>query len=69
MSDPEIRRRRRFAFAVAAVLAAAPWLWFQALDWFFPFPWENLQRPPAVVVADRHGQPLRFFLPADDRWR
>jgi penicillin-binding protein 1C len=22
-----------------------------------------------VVVTDRHGQPLRFFLPADQRWR
>jgi len=52
-----------------AILLAAPYLWFQALNLAFPFPWANLQRPPAVVVADRHGQPLRFFLPADERWR
>ena len=66
---PGVRARRGAALAVAAVLAASPWLWFQALDRLFPFPWESLQRPAAVVVADRHGQPLRFFLPADDRWR
>src|SRR5215217_7383969 len=29
----------------------------------------KLQRPPGVVVMDRHGEPLRFFLPADERWR
>ncbi|MFL6237307.1 MAG: penicillin-binding protein 1C, partial [Thermoanaerobaculia bacterium] len=29
----------------------------------------RLQRPPAVVVTDRQGEPLRFFLPADQRWR
>jgi penicillin-binding protein 1C len=52
-----------------AILLASPWLWFRTLDWLFPFPWERLQRPPAVVVADRQGQPLRFFLPADQRWR
>ncbi|HEX9945187.1 MAG TPA: transglycosylase domain-containing protein, partial [Thermoanaerobaculia bacterium] len=46
-----------------------PLLLFSILDLVFPFPWENLQRPPAVVVMDRHGEPLRFFLPADDRWR
>jgi len=66
----EIFRRRRFALGIAsAILLAAPYLWFRALDWLFPFPWEKLQRPPAVVVLDRHGQPLRFFLPADERWR
>jgi len=53
----------------AALLLAAPWLWFWTLSLLFPFPWGNLQRPPAVVVTDRHGQPLRFFLPADQRWR
>ncbi len=62
--------RRRWAIGLAlAVLLAAPYLWFRALDFVFPFPWENLQRPPAVVVMDRHGEPLRFFLPADERWR
>src|SRR5436309_1336357 len=62
--------RRRWALALAAaVLLAAPWLWLTALDLLFPFPWERLQRPPAVVVTDRQGEPLRFFLPADQRWR
>src|SRR3954471_7720978 len=62
------RRRRALALA-AAILLAAPWLWLTALDLLFPFPWEKLQRPPAVVVTDRQGEPLRFFLPADQRWR
>src|SRR3954467_10866768 len=62
--------RRRWAIVIAVtILLAAPWLWLTALDLLFPFPWESLQRPPAVVVTDRHGQPLRFFLPADERWR
>jgi penicillin-binding protein 1C len=68
--DSGIRLRRRLALGLGlAILAAAPYLWFRALDLVFPFPWEKLQRPPAVVVSDRHGQPLRFFLPADERWR
>src|SRR3954453_17969457 len=62
------RRRRALALA-AAILLASPWLWLAALDLLFPFPWERLQRPPAVVVTDRQGEPLRFFLPADQRWR
>src|SRR4051794_22811044 len=62
------RRRRALALA-AAILLAAPWLWRTALDLLFPFPWEKRQRPPAVVVTDRQGEPLRFFLPADQRWR
>lgn len=63
-------RRRRMALAFAgAVLLAAPLLWFAFLDLVFPFPWENLHRPPAVVVEDRMGEALRFFLPADQRWR
>jgi penicillin-binding protein 1C len=67
--DPRIPRRRLALGIALSILLAAPYLWFRTLDWLFPFPWENLQRPPAVVVADRHGEPLRFFLPADERWR
>src|SRR3954451_24341677 len=64
------RHRRRIALGITAVvLLASPYVWFRALDLLFPFPWEKLQRPPAVVVADREGVPLRFFLPADQRWR
>lgn len=64
-----VRIRRRTAIVVALTIALAPWLWFFALNLAFPFPWESLERPPAVVVLDRSGAPLRFFLPADDRWR
>ncbi|HYG63898.1 MAG TPA: penicillin-binding protein 1C, partial [Thermoanaerobaculia bacterium] len=48
---------------------ASPFLLFLLLDLLFPFPWEALEKPPAVVVLDRQGEPLRFFLPSDDRWR
>jgi penicillin-binding protein 1C len=65
-----VRVRRLLAIGVALkILALAPFLWFFFLSWVFPFPWENLRRPPAVVVTDRTGEPLRFFLPADERWR
>src|SRR6476661_6312944 len=69
--DAQMRQhRRRIALGIAvAILLASPYLWFRALDLLFPFPWEKLQRPPAVVVTDRQGEPLRFFLPADQRWR
>lgn len=65
-----LRRRRRLALSLAAaLLAVGPFCWFLLLSLLFPFPWEALERPPAVAVYDRHGAPLRFFLPADDRWR
>jgi penicillin-binding protein 1C len=61
----EVKRRR---LVIAAVLLA-PFLTFLLLNLLFPFPWEALHRPPALVVTDRTGEPLRFFLPADHRWR
>jgi penicillin-binding protein 1C len=65
-----LRARRLFAVSAAVkILLMGPFLWFFFLSWVFPFPWENLERPPAVVVTDRAGEPLRFFLPADERWR
>src|SRR5689334_13717575 len=68
-ASASLRARRRAALVVGLTLALAPWLWFLSLNLAFPFPWENLERPPAVVVMDRTGAPLRFFLPPDDRWR
>jgi penicillin-binding protein 1C len=65
-----LRRRRRLAVAAAlALVAAGPFCWFLLLDLLFPFPEAALHRPAAAVVTDRHGAPLRFFLPADERWR
>jgi penicillin-binding protein 1C len=65
-----LKKRRLFAVGAAVkILTFAPILWFFVLSWVFPFPWENLRRPPAVIVSDRTGAPLRFFLPADERWR
>ena len=62
-------RRRRAVLVALAFVAIGPFCWFLLLNALFPFPWETLQRPPAVVVTDREGEPLRFFLPADERWR
>jgi penicillin-binding protein 1C len=65
-----LKARRLFAVSAAVkILLMGPFLWFFFLSWLFPFPWENLERPPAVVVTDHAGEPLRFFLPADERWR
>jgi penicillin-binding protein 1C len=52
---------------LVGLLAAG--LGFLLLDRLFPFPLERLERPAATVVEDRHGEPLRFFLAADERWR
>ena len=38
-----------------AIAALSPFLWFAFLSWVFPFPWENLERPAAVVVTDSGG--------------
>lgn len=61
-------RLARLGIATAgALLVAAVSLWL--LDASFPFPFEKLQREPAVLVADSEGAPLRMFLPADQIWR
>ncbi|HEU4886377.1 MAG TPA: penicillin-binding protein 1C, partial [Thermoanaerobaculia bacterium] len=39
------------------------------LDRAFPFPYAKLHRPPATIVYDRTGEPLRVFLPSDDKYR
>jgi penicillin-binding protein 1C len=60
---------RRVLLLILFLLPLLPFLWLAVLNLLFPFPWETLHRPPAVVVTDRVGEPLRFFLPADQRWR
>jgi penicillin-binding protein 1C len=55
--------RRRLALAIALPLLAF------ALDRLFPFPHTKLHRPSATIVYDRDGEPLRMFLPADDKYR
>jgi penicillin-binding protein 1C len=59
-----IRARWRVALAIAIL----PLLAF-ALDHLFPFPHTKLHRPPATIVYDREGEPLRIFLPDDDKYR
>lgn len=42
---------------------------FLVLDFLFPFPQDALKRDPTVVVTDKNGKPIRFFLPGDEHWR
>lgn len=61
---------RRFLAGLAGlVMLLAPMGAFLLLDLLFPFPAELLTRPPALVVEDRDGEPLRIFLPPDGRRR
>jgi penicillin-binding protein 1C len=69
LGRPRLLRRTTLAAVILLCLLLLPFLWFAVLNLLFPFPWETLRRPPAVVVTDRAGEPLRFFLPADQRWR
>jgi penicillin-binding protein 1C len=39
------------------------------LDRLFPFPHANLRRAAATIVYDRDGEPLRIFLPPDEKYR
>src|SRR5215210_8051678 len=64
----EVGRGKRRLLVAAAFFAAPFLIWF-LLNLLFPFPWETLNRPPATVVTDHPGEPLRFFLPTDHRWR
>jgi len=51
------------------ILIASCYSSFLILDYLYPFPYEKLNRDPAVVISDRYGAPLRFFLPEDNQWR
>ena len=56
--------------AIGALAAVAAWVGaVLVLDRAFPPPLGALERPAAVAVLDGDGQPLRLFLPADDKWR
>ncbi|MCA1944825.1 MAG: penicillin-binding protein 1C [Desulfovibrio sp.] len=63
------RRVLAFGFAYAGGVLLLGWFVFWGLDRLFPFPWDALRQPPAVTVMDRHGRPLRVFLPPDGRRR
>lgn len=58
-------KRALKALAAAAGVGALLFV----LDRLFPPPLAALTREPAVVVLDAGGEPLRLFLPADERWR
>jgi len=60
-------RRRGIATPAITILALA--LLFAILDHLFPFPLDALHRPPAVVVFDRHGAPIRIVLARDQKVR
>lgn len=42
---------------------------FLVLNFLFPFPKEAIKREPAVLLTDKDGKPIRFFLPQDEQWR
>jgi len=44
-------------------------LFFLIADRLFPFPESRLRKTPATVVLDRRGEPLRIYLPADQKYR
>ncbi|HEY8021724.1 MAG TPA: transglycosylase domain-containing protein, partial [Thermoanaerobaculia bacterium] len=67
LSDLLLTRRGFFALTVLALVL--PLAGFFLLDRLFPFPAAALRRSAALAVADRAGEPLRFFLPADGRFR
>src|SRR5687768_5883385 len=56
--------RSKYTLAILAIPVLAV-----LLDRAFPFPHEKLHRPPATIVYDRTGEPLRVFLPSDDKYR
>ena len=71
-SDGRAARLRRRALSAARALLIASGIAigvFFVLDRVFPFPIENLERPPALVIADRTGAPLRIYLSPDEKLR
>lgn len=52
-----------FSFAIPLIVL------FAIGDVIFPFPESRLRRPPATIVLDRDGAPLRIVLPKDEIYR
>jgi len=69
MNPKKLRRILRRCGVVSLVCVLFAFLGFLVLDRAFPFPFAVLERPAAVVVQDRSGEPLRIFLPDDQTWR
>lgn len=55
--------------SLLALLFIGAFFIFIALDYFYPFPAQNLKKEPAVIISDKDGNALRFFLPKDKQWR
>jgi len=62
-------RRLRLNIPAGFLIGASFFFLFLVLDLVFPFPKDTLKRDPTVVVTDKDGNPLRFFLPKDEHWR
>ncbi len=69
MRERKAPRGARWRWAALTLPFFLPVLLFFVLDRISPFPWDALRRPAAVVVEDREGEAVRFFLAADERWR
>ncbi len=63
------RRRSATAAVTVTALGLAGAVSLLVLDRLLPPPLAALERPAAVTVLAADGQPLRMFLPADERWR
>jgi penicillin-binding protein 1C len=66
--QPQRRPLRRLVVVGGAALLGTGLL-LALLDRLFPPPLARLQPPPATAVLAAGGEPLRFFLPPDERWR
>lgn len=72
ISKKRVRAKRKwilgltFLSALVLVLSLSVFL---VLDYFYPFPVQNLNKQPALIVSDKDGNALRFFLPKDKQWR
>jgi penicillin-binding protein 1C len=61
------RARRPLSTVLCAVIALIAI--FPLVDWLFPFPEARLHKAPAMLVLDRNGDPLRIYLPPDEKYR